>query len=252
MGHAALPLACRQFPRVTVQSPLGTSVTLSHYCPTAARLLHANDRAAIVLGGPAFPDSGEYVGLDVRDSLPPLLRPDILMDWPSWHRWEEHSIELLCDVATTAEEGLGRLRAAVEDIRRWRPHSMPLDRAIDEAFDVATGPVPVYRPDGPSRTADVLAAVPVAVRGRMPRPDRPPVPRASSAVERRLLAAHAFASWTAYLGHGVRSWFRGIEAAFALLEAGYGVSGADLLLRHLADTPALIRAWNQADRKSVV
>ena len=36
MGEEALPSACRHFPRVVTLSPLGVSVTLSHYCPTAA------------------------------------------------------------------------------------------------------------------------------------------------------------------------------------------------------------------------
>ena len=35
LGHDALPLACRQFPRVTVHDPRGVSVALSAYCPTA-------------------------------------------------------------------------------------------------------------------------------------------------------------------------------------------------------------------------
>ena len=42
LGHGALPLACRQFPRITVQDPRGASVTLSHYCPTAAELLESD------------------------------------------------------------------------------------------------------------------------------------------------------------------------------------------------------------------
>jgi Fe-S-cluster containining protein len=43
LGHEALPLACRQFPRVTVEDPRGVSVTLSHYCPTAAGLLELDE-----------------------------------------------------------------------------------------------------------------------------------------------------------------------------------------------------------------
>jgi hypothetical protein len=118
---------------------------------------------------------------------------------------------------------------------------------MNDAFDAAARLAPDYRPDGQRRIAEVLAAVPAAVRGSIPRLGAPRAPRASPEVERRFLAAHAFASWTAYLGHGLRSWFRAVEAAYALLEAGYGVAGADLLLRHLAETPALTRAWNRAD-----
>ena len=30
-----------------------------------------------------------YEGLDVRDSLPPLLRPGVLLDWPSFEHFED-------------------------------------------------------------------------------------------------------------------------------------------------------------------
>ncbi len=62
LGHEALPLACRQFPRVVVTDPRGVSVVLSHYCLTAAGLLGADSRVAIVEGAEAFPAGGEYVG----------------------------------------------------------------------------------------------------------------------------------------------------------------------------------------------
>jgi hypothetical protein len=74
-----------------------------------------------------------------------------------------------------------------------------------------------------------------------------PLFRAPREVEQRVLAAHAFASWTGYQGRGLRAWLRGIEAAYALLDAGYGVARADLLLRHLADATALTRVWNRAE-----
>ena len=54
--------ACRQFPRVVTLTPLGVSVTLSHYCPTAAALVISCDGAPrsplrIVAAPPAFPAS---------------------------------------------------------------------------------------------------------------------------------------------------------------------------------------------------
>jgi hypothetical protein len=249
LGHSALPLACRQFPRVTVQTPLGTSVTLSHYCPTAADLLRATGPVTIVTDAPAFPAGGEYVGLDVREALPPLLCPDVLMDWKAWRALEDHAVHLLCDVADTADEGLSRLHTAVERLRQWRPGSASLPVAIDDAFGLAKSETRAYRPDRERRVAEVLAAIPPDARDSraISAPDTQE-PRASATVERRFLAAHAFANWTGYQGHGVRSWFRSIEAAFALLDAGYPVATADLLLRHLADTAALTQAWNQADR----
>ena len=73
LGHGALPLACRQFPRISVIDPRGASVTLSHYCPTAAGLLDVAE-VAITDEPPAFPADAELVGLDVRTNLPPLLQ----------------------------------------------------------------------------------------------------------------------------------------------------------------------------------
>jgi hypothetical protein len=64
---------------------------------------------------------------------------------------------------------------------------------------------------------------------------------------RRFLAAHAFASWTAHLGQGLRSWWRSIDAAWALLSYGLGVRQADLLLRHLADPVELARIWSRVE-----
>lgn len=94
LGHDALPLACRQFPRVTVLDPRGASVTLSHYCPTAAGLLKDDGPVAIEINGATFPPGGEYVGLDAQDALPPLLCRDVLMDWESW--WASKPLQWDC------------------------------------------------------------------------------------------------------------------------------------------------------------
>ena len=61
LGHDALPLACRQFPRVSLRDPRGVSVTLSHYCPTAASLLGSPRPVTIVRDAPAFPEGAEYL-----------------------------------------------------------------------------------------------------------------------------------------------------------------------------------------------
>jgi Fe-S-cluster containining protein len=246
LGHAALPLACRQFPRVTVRTPTAVSVTLSHYCPTAAELLATTEPVSIVTNTTGFPDGGEYIGLDARDSLPPLLCADVLMDWDSWNEWERRSVDLLCSVAETPNEGLARLHTAVESARRWRPGTTPLSAAIDSAFDRARHAFSQYERDDERRVAEVMSAIPLERRrdASLSGQSR----RASPDIEKRFLAAHAFASWTAYLGRGLRSWFRGVEAASALLAAGCDAGQADLLLRHLADTPLLVEAWNQAER----
>jgi hypothetical protein len=48
LGHPALPLACQQFPRMSVTAGGRTSVTLSHYCPTARALLDSSSTVSIV------------------------------------------------------------------------------------------------------------------------------------------------------------------------------------------------------------
>ena len=67
LGEDALPSSCRQFPRVVTLTPLGVSVTLSHYCPTAAGMLFEGDEALRVVENPrAFPADWPYEGLDAR------------------------------------------------------------------------------------------------------------------------------------------------------------------------------------------
>ena len=245
LGHAALPLACRQFPRVVVVDPRGVSVTLSHYCPTAAAMLETTAPIAIVTDADAFPPGGEYVGLDVRDGLPPALRPDMLMGWEDWWHWEEQAVALLSAVDDAAD-ALARLAHAVEFTRDWRPADGPLRDRIDAAFQSA-------RHDTPARVAtacrsddamaDVVAAVPDGMRGDARRAIGTRGARVPIHVHRHLLIAHAFANWTAHIGEGLRTWLLSIETAHALLLSGLGVRDVDLLLRHLVDPRALARRW---------
>jgi hypothetical protein len=248
LGHDALPLACRQFPRVSLRHPFGVSVTLSHYCPTAAELLESPQPIAIVTHAPSFPDNAEYVGLDSRDTLPPLLRPDMLMDWDAWFVWEALAIRAI-DGASSARSALARLRLMVERARTWTPAMGSLPAHLRRAFDDSSGHADT-RAFGSSDIAhvhDVLASIPAELRPTPPvRALRPTAPD----VERRFLAAHAFASWTACLGEGLRTWLRSLEAAHALLDAGLTVREADRWLRHLADPVALARSWSAAEHRA--
>lgn len=244
LGHDALPLACRQFPRVSVRDPRGISVTLSHYCPTAASMLGSGNPVSIELHPPGFPADGEYVGLDAHEALPPRLRPDMLMDWESWWLWERLSVAAL---ATSADAGggLARLRAAVEHARSWRPSDEPLSSRVQAAFRVS----PLVRPPVPDDRRRHLSDVRVAIPDNL-RPSRVPEPDAagpSVAVQRDFVMAHAFANWTAHLGQGLRTWLRSIEAADALVRCGLDVGTADLWLRHLADPSALAEVWGKAE-----
>jgi hypothetical protein len=233
LGHGALPLACRQFPRVAVIDPRGVSVTLSHFCPTAAAMLDAEDPIAIVAGAAAFPDDGEYEGLDATAGLPPLLRPDMLMGWADWWLWEELSVATLARDDLTPAQALGALRQAVERVDDWSPRRGALASAIRDAFaDLVPGessPPSVER-----YLEDVMTAIPEEMRPAT----HPSAPPPSVPAMRRYLAAHAFANWTMHLGDGLRAWLWSLEAAHAVASA-FGVRHADLLLRHLADPRVL-------------
>jgi len=219
-------------------------VTLSHYCPTAAGSLDNEEAVTILDAAPGFPSDGEYVGLDAREGVPPLLRPDMAMDWESWWRWERGSVELLTRDHPT-NHALALLRGAVEALRSWRPSDGPLIDRVDRALVSATG-LPEAVNDS-WLVAGVLDAVPPGLQPET-RAGAPPGSDAGARVRRRFLAAHAFANWTAHLGHDLRAWLRSIEAAHALLVTGRTVADADLLLRHLADPNRLARTWSRAAR----
>jgi Fe-S-cluster containining protein len=242
LGHDALPLVCRQFPRVVVSDPRGVSITLSHYCPTAAAALASGDgEVAIMDNAFAFPSGAEYVGLDARDALPPLLRPDMLMDWESWWEWEVLSVRLLG--SWKPDVALDRLHTAVEAVRPWSPSDGPLRAAVRRAFDLAAGEVAHVPRDPAAARALIHDAVPDRFRASLaPAGTGAPVADRSAS---RFLAAHAFANWTAHLGDGLRAWLRSIEAAHALLVTGDDVRQADLKLRHLCDPYDLARRWSE-------
>jgi hypothetical protein len=242
LGHAALPLACRQFPRVTVIDRRGASVTLSHFCPTAAALLEDEQPVTIDPDPPAFPADAEYSGLDARHAMPPLLRPDMLMDWESWWEWERLAVETLSRHPPDHARDL--LSGAVERVRSWGPGDGLLIDRVREGFDAApvSGRVPR---SADALTQDVLAAIPEPHR---PAGLTPPPPPATGGVLSRFLAAHAFANWTAHFGQGLRTWLQSIDAAYALA-TGLGVRQADLLLRHLVDPEGLANSWSRWEQE---
>lgn len=257
MGHAALPLACRQFPRVSVRDPRGVSVTLSHFCPTAAALLEAPHNLSIVIDPSAFPAGGEYDGLDAARALPPLLRPDLLMDWDAWWEWERLAVELLANEESLPASmapgslALGRLAVAVEDLRAWRPADGPLGGRVRAVMATIRGlDAPPFAPDAQDiarRLGEIVGAAPAEIAAvhqeTLARAAVSTSPRAA----RGFLAAHAFANWHIQLGQGLRTWLRSVEAAAVLLRVGVGVRHGDLWLRHLVDVNRLAQTWSRAD-----
>lgn len=233
LGHDALPLACRQFPRASVIDPRGVSVTLSHYCPTAAHLLtrdgDVDSADPIVINPPSFPATGEYVGLDARTAWPPLLRSDLLMDWESWWEIERRAVALFLR-NEDVDASLATLRGAVREIAQWAPGDGTLMKRVAHAFETAA-PVAALNPD--SLVADALARVPEPFQQQARWPSRVATDELTA---RRFLAAHAFASWAIHTREGLSGWLKSLETARAFLTAGAGVSHTDLVLRHLTDT----------------
>ncbi len=293
LGEAALPSACRHFPRVVTLTPLGVSITLSHYGPTAVGLLFdhppaggaegATASARIVADPPAFPGFWPYEGLDARESLPPLLRPGVLMSWPAHERWEAHAVATLGQQALAPEDGLLRLAAEAERVRTWTPAEGDFDTFLGRCL-AAGSPRPARTAGGEDLAAEVLAWEEVASTIPFAKL-RPPSPRsvlpagdddpAFALVDaewgsleqpiRRWLAAKAFASWLTLQGEGLRTSVFGLrvfravlraESARGCAEAGRRLDAAllreafrraDLLLLHLVDPAALARRLSRCE-----
>ena len=230
LGHDALPLACRQFPRVSVTDPRGVSVTLSHYCPTAASLLRGDGDAGdpIVTNVAAFPPDGEYIGLDATSVMPPLLRESVLMDWESWWEFERLSAVALLNAGSDAASALAAVRGAATSLYGWSPSEGSLITAVRDGFNA---PAAIASTSPKELVTEALDAIPPDFRQQASW-------TSSTATDdraaRRFLAAHAFANWQIHSEKGLAAWLRSIETAYAFITAGAGVRHADLVLRHLS------------------
>jgi len=299
LGEGALPSVCRQFPRVVALTPLGVSVTLSHYCPTAADLLFAvtprssvppgpegpagppapagssprQDPLLQVVGDPpAFPPSWPWEGLDARDALPPLLRPDVLMTWTSLDRWERFAVDVLADEDRTPEAALDVLAAAAEEARQWTRARGEFEGYFAGALEGALsgrhgGTRPAFQgalrngsrhPRDPARRGSRgwhLLADCVPDRALLP-----PAPEGLEAADSRWvapawpalgrpirfwLATKAFASWLVLHGEGLRTAVLGLRLALGVLraEAARGCAEAGRAL----DAELLKEAVRRAD-----
>lgn len=275
MGEGALPTTCRMFPRIARTGPRGVAITLSHYCPTAARMLLRDDVPLTVVEQPrAFPP-GTYEGLDA-DEWPPLLHPRMLMDDEAYEAWEAHVV-WRCATGPSLWAALATIRHDADVLGLWKPADGSLLAAVRAGRDLEAVDVPP--PDDAwllARLADARAAVPRHV------PDPPGgagVPRSESdrdlraaltalrPYERpalRLVAAHALGSWCAYQGRGLAAHVRSLETVAAVLVAEVArvagastvldddrflaaVSATDLLLRHEASREDLAARWSQRE-----
>ena len=221
-GHAALPHACQQFPRVATLSPLGVSVTLSAFCPTAASLLFDDGPFEIV----TVPTARAFEGLDARNVMPPLLRDGMLMDWDAVARWEELAVETLSTHRHDVERAIEIIEHASATVcETWTPSTGPLADTLTRGFGDAgmSGVTPLK-----DRRRDRSVARPGGTT------DIPASPASASATIARYLAAHAFACWEMYNGRGIRG---------ALAHLG---TVRETLDRHERDLP-LLEAMRQGD-----
>jgi hypothetical protein len=283
LGPEALPSACRQFPRVATLTPLGVSVTLSHYCPTAAGLLFRDGvPLAVVTDAPAFPASWPYEGLDARDALPPFARPGVLMSWASHERFERHAVATLAREDVSPELALAGLAATAERLRAWTVRDGDFDDFATRVTEEEAAPPPASERSLAAALTEwerVAASIPAG--HPLPRSPRTGVEaigaaRADALVDegwaalqapvRRWLAARAFASWLALQGEGLRTTILGLRVALGVLRAeaargcaeGSGrpldaallkeaIRRSDLLLHHLADVEAFARDLSRCE-----
>ncbi len=274
LGEDALPATCRHFPRVAVRDGRGTFVGLSHYCPTAASLLFRDDVPLAIVESPgAFPPA-DYEGLVVEPGdLPPLLRPDVMMDLDAYGEWERHMVRrTAADLAPEAI--LATLMRDADLVRGWHPDGPSIAARISGLPDQ---PVQAAAPATLDDSLEAFRGVMTAVPGDLlPAPDEQGLEEAYvrlvrpswggwSRPLRHYIAAKAFASWTAYQGRGLRSIVRGLEAAVALVrveaarqcrDAGRELDQellleafrqADFALNHLAVGEDLAEAWSAAE-----
>jgi hypothetical protein len=92
-----------------------------HFCPTAANLLLVPSPLRVVPAPDTLSLHGRVEGLDATNTLPPLLRPCMLMDVAAYHAWERSAVELLDTAGPSVAAALSALHAATVEIREWSP-----------------------------------------------------------------------------------------------------------------------------------
>jgi hypothetical protein len=279
LGADALPVSCREFPRVSLIDGRGTFISLSHFCPTAARKLCRDEvRLAIVENPVAFPPGVHYDGLDAREALPPLLRPDALHTLDSYARWEALAVDTLARPDLSPEEALALLAHAAERLRAWSAAAGTLVDHVDSlrawVDETGTRDRLAWCDPGRARRAYALAV------SAVPAPHRPAAvthgedtwsSRAEDAwtsrrdTIARYLAARAFGTWVAYQGRGARSYVAWLALVLGVLRRAFvramaasprgrdslleAIRQADLLLVHLADPQALADTVSAAESR---
>jgi hypothetical protein len=275
-GEPHLPESCRHFPRRAVTDSRGTSVNLSHFCPTAAALLFDWPGSLDIVSNPAaFPPDREYDGLEARHDWPPLLRPDALFDMESFSTWERFVVTTLDRSSDDVATALAAIAAYAERLRDWNVEQGSLvewtGRMLAEPLcsgEAARASLRYRRLAELETYGQIRAMVPAGL-APADAPDRcheadaewvQPAWRNLAPLVLRYLAARSFGSWTAYQGRGIRTHIAElyatatvarVEAVRACVAAASSLSrrllveavrSSDRLLVHLLDREQLV-AW---------
>lgn len=264
-GVDALPSSCRHFPRVFLHDARRTSVSLSHFCPTAAAMLLEDRPLAIVDAESPLVLDGTIEAFDAVDALPPLLHPNLLMDLEAFDEWERAAVATLAREDLTPDEAVALVGSATEALRKWKVGGRPLTTCVAESFsDAGARPLAIddHRRD-PLRLALLRASVSVN-EATWEKLVRPAWGTFDPAVK-RYLAAKLFGHRIAYEAKGLRTIVEWLRTSLALLrseatrvceEAGAVLDGrmfieavraADLLLVHRVDSRELARLLSREE-----
>lgn len=251
-GVDALPSSCRHFPRVHLIDPRGTFLSLSHFCPTAARMLLDEVPIGIVEAAPPLALDGAVEGLNALDALPPLVRPDLLADLEGYAAWERACLDTLGRADLTHTQALEWIDAATEAVRRWHPREGALAERVGIEFRRAGRAAggPALRGDA-ERLDLVDAAMPPALGARTRAAATADLSPFDGAVK-RYLAARLFGTWLTYRTRGLRSIVEWLHVCLAVLRNEYVLAAnAPPVARDFspaAPAAAFIEAVRETDR----
>jgi Fe-S-cluster containining protein len=153
LGHAALPAACRHFPRVILIEDTVVRVAFSHVCPTAADLLFREDteRLEPVPAGDLIADPDDVEGFDASQTVPPFVRPQVVGDADSLAAWDAFVLAACDRPDERPPQVVARLALGAERLRAWSPERGSMGAYARETLEAVLEEAPVDAetdPDG--------------------------------------------------------------------------------------------------------
>ncbi len=247
------------FPRVAVLEPAQVSVSLSHYCPTAAGLLFREaTEFGLVEDPPAFPSDWPIEGLEASGGYSPLLRPGVLLGFDGLRAFENSSVAVLSGTSGV-RTALDQIESAVHRIRGWTPAQGLVPAFVASSFRQASTD-PIHRRAVTDPRPLLLASTPTEAA------NLPPLPAFTGSVPeirpdidialRRYLAARLIGGWILFQADDLATVIAYLRVCldsvffFASAHEGAGaavdrwreaIRAADLWLLHHCD-PELIAA----------